>query len=310
MILSVYFRRKVYSVSYDLNGGMLKSGSLQPTQVFQYGAELTVSRLPEAEKPGYILAGWSFGGDGEGQIYHGGDTMKMPNHDTTLYAVWKPVVYHIVYDANASVIGSRTKKADAEYGKSVELWKADFVRNGYVFQGWNTKKDYSGVSYQAGEFVENLKSEEGETVTLYADWTPVRMKIHYDPNQGEGMLSPVSGYVTDTEYQYENGSKASSAVFYAEGYEMTGWNTRADGSGITVKPGADLSKVFSEGTEAVLYAVWKPAENTEFTLKLYKESTKELIKTLVLKGITGEKVSSAISRIYEKTLGEDQIWQF
>lgn len=41
------------------------------------------------EKSGYYLAGWSTSPEGTGEVYLIGDEFTMPDHDVTLYAVWK-----------------------------------------------------------------------------------------------------------------------------------------------------------------------------------------------------------------------------
>jgi uncharacterized repeat protein (TIGR02543 family) len=45
-----------------------------------------------------------------------------------------------------------------------------FIKNGYVFNGWNTKKDGSGTSYKDMAEVKDLVAQSGQTVTLYAQW--------------------------------------------------------------------------------------------------------------------------------------------
>lgn len=48
-----------------------------------------------------------------------------------------------------------------------------FIRDGYVFTGWNTEKDGSGKSYSEGQSLghyPNVESTENEDLTLYAQW--------------------------------------------------------------------------------------------------------------------------------------------
>ena len=55
-------------------------------------------------------------------------------------------------------------------GVKYTLRKNKYVRKGYVFQGWNTRKNGKGTSYKNKGSVKNLTSKNGKTVTLYAQW--------------------------------------------------------------------------------------------------------------------------------------------
>ncbi len=174
-------------------------------------------------------------------------------------------------------------------------------RKGYQFMGWSENPEALEGTMQ---FTLN------KDTTLYAVWQKENAKYHLDFNYNEGVLK--NEEIQPKESFREKNELAISQLpeVRKDGYEFVGWNTREDGSGVTIKSDEDLVKVFSEDNEASLYAVWKPSENTGFTLKLYKDSSRELLSTLVLQGRTGEKVSEALKKIYADTLGEDQVWQF
>lgn len=57
-----------------------------------------------------------------------------------------------------------------ETGLAESLDSCSFEREGYVFAGWNTAPDGSGVSYQPGAALEEDLAEAGGQVTLYAQW--------------------------------------------------------------------------------------------------------------------------------------------
>ena len=54
--------------------------------------------------------------------------------------------------------------------ETVKLDQCAFAREGYSFAGWNTAADGTGTAYADGAEVVNLASEDGVTVTLYAQW--------------------------------------------------------------------------------------------------------------------------------------------
>lgn len=98
--------------------------------------------------------------------------------NVTLYAQWTPISYSVVFDAN----GASGTMADQTmtYDTASALTANSFTRSGYLFQGWNTSADGSGTSYEDGPSVENLTSEDGATITLYA----LLEKIQSLPNTG------------------------------------------------------------------------------------------------------------------------------
>ncbi len=85
-----------------------------------------------------------------------------------------PIKYYVVFDNNASdkkqVKGSMSK-LEANYDTKAVLPLNVFTsKKGYVFSGWNTEKDGSGKSFEDGDTVLNLLSEQRAKITLYAQW--------------------------------------------------------------------------------------------------------------------------------------------
>lgn len=60
------------------------------------------------------------------------------------------------------------------YDTSAQLLKNTFKKSGYTFSGWNTKTDGSGIQFKDEDYILPIISDpHGETVTLYAQWSPV-----------------------------------------------------------------------------------------------------------------------------------------
>lgn len=78
-------------------------------------------------------------------------------------------VYTIAFDGNGATSGSTSSKKCA-YGSSCALNNNEYVKTGYNFAGWGTSAN-SGVVYNNLQWVSNLSSTDGATVTLYAQWT-------------------------------------------------------------------------------------------------------------------------------------------
>ena len=106
--------------------------------------------------------------------------------DHRIHAVFEAGTYSIRYDGNGSqnpdhqtgeqtqnVVTSASGMPDSVYTFDVTgtLRANDFMRAGYTFIGWNTKADGSGTFYPDGyDQVYNLGSENGDVITLYAQW--------------------------------------------------------------------------------------------------------------------------------------------
>lgn len=317
LILSAFFRRNSYSFSYDLNGGTQNGNSIDKEIVLKrYGVEIL---LPTQKliRDGYIFQGWSQEPNGNHTIYDPGDKYTMQNHDVVLYAVWSPIEYSILFDANAALEEVQGSMCDLQlsFGKKELLYDCEYVRNGYEFLSWNTKADGSGKTYEAGEMIENLTCVADEKIRLYAQWKPISFLITYDKNDTSDLMSTISGVVPNTEYYFDLDSYASDITFKAIGYELEAWNTKADGSGISFKPGENIKGQLGTKEQNILYAQWKPNSHTGFKLHLYLEGIDDaendiLLDDIELYGCTGEKISDAIKRIYEKTLEEEEAKYF
>ncbi len=68
-----------------------------------------------------------------------------------------------------------------------------YTRIGYVFVGWNTSADGSGVFYEDGAEIFNLATEEGACVSLYAQWQECNSTLQLNPGGGtyDGNAEPV-----------------------------------------------------------------------------------------------------------------------
>ena len=140
-----------------------------------------------------------------------------------LTAAWRLNQYSIQFDKNG---GTGTMQGQTlTYDEEKTLLPNAFNRTGYTFAGWNTQADGQGErSYTDQQAVKNLSAEDGETVTLYAQWRAHTYQIDFDPNTGEGTQAP-------QELRYDQEAKLAENHFTKKGYSFNGWNTQKDGNG-------------------------------------------------------------------------------
>ena len=120
---------------------------------------------------------------------------EMMNCDSEINTVNTIATYTVKYDGNDATSGS-TANTTHTNGDESTLAMNGFKKKGYLFEGWNTRKDGFGESYKEGQKVSNLSSVDGDVVTLYATWSiesdTFEISIPSDivlKNDGNGNLS-------------------------------------------------------------------------------------------------------------------------
>ncbi len=232
---------RYYIITFDLAGGMTAAGDKMITQQVLEGAlpdqEAVAAIIPVKE--GYTFQGWN---DKDGTLY----TFEQPIlEDLTLTACWQPISYLVRFDSNGGT--GEMLDQNFTYEEEKELSKNQFTRTGYVFSGW--KKD--SITYQEGETVKNLASQEGEVVVLKAVWKQGSYKVQFLANGGKGEMEPQA-------FTYDKSKKLSKNQFTRTGYTFEGWNTKKNGKGKTYKNRQSVSNLTAKDNGVVkLYAVWK-----------------------------------------------------
>ncbi len=93
------------------------------------------------------------------------------------------------FDANG---GNGTMDAQVfEHSTAQTLTPNSFAMDGYVFGGWNTTADGSGISYSDKQSVTFTPANDGDAITLYAQWEPKQYSVSFDTNGGEA-IAPIT----------------------------------------------------------------------------------------------------------------------
>nr|WP_082662421.1 InlB B-repeat-containing protein [Candidatus Methanomethylophilus sp. 1R26] len=240
IILYAQWTANTYTVTFDGNGST--SGTMDPVSV-TYGAGAVTLTSNSFSKTGYTFSGWNTQADGEGTAYSDGDSVSDLTSAITLYAQWTIITYTISYDGNGADGGS-TDAQNVEYGGTLAVSLNGFTRTGYSFAGWNTQADGEGTSYAAGDEIADMTS----ILTLYAQWTADTYAVTFDGN------GSTSGSIPSVSVTYGAGEVTLPANgFTKTGYTFTGWNTQANGGGVSYADGSSVSDLLSDLT---LYAQW------------------------------------------------------
>lgn len=161
--------------------------------------------------------------------------------------------YTIQFNGNGADSGAAYTLTDCKKDVVYPLPNNRFALKGYTFSEWNTMEDGSGVAYADNATVKNLTTKDGDVVNLYAQWKPITYIVIYNKNDGSGAISGTTGTKYGLTYSL------SANTFTRTGYTLTGWNTKADGSGVAYAANAAVKNLTTEDNSIVnLYAQWKP----------------------------------------------------
>ena len=167
-----------------------------------------------------------------------------------------PDSYTLHFDAN----GGSGMMIDqvVKIGKNTTIKANSFTKEDYSFGGWNTAPDGSGTSYPNNYSITSDLGNNGDVITLYAQWiAPTSYYVHFDANGGTGTMA-------DQRFIVDGPNKPlSENQFTRTNYVFRGWNTQANGQGTHYD---DLESVrnlsTTDGDIVTLYADWWKIEYT------------------------------------------------
>ena len=169
--LYAIWEAKTFTLAFDSMGGSIDTTEKTVTFDSTYG------NLPTPTLANYIFGGWFLEKDYINKITS--STIVSVADDHTVYAMWIPVNYTVLYDANGGegAPDQQTKIFD------VDIILSDVVptRKGYIFKGWATEPDGNVV------FVPGYTYSTNANITLYAVWKA----INYGDPSGDGEINAV-----------------------------------------------------------------------------------------------------------------------
>ena len=171
--------------------------------------------LKEPSRDGYTFIGWVY--DNFTNPIKNFHVDKFNDQDITLRAVWstKGSTYTVVFDRNFD--GEYNKETqefiylDDNNATTFNLYKNNYVRNGYSFKGWSLEKD-GAVDFKDEERILTNLAGRNQTCVLYAVWELNTYSIVYGPEENND--NPVTYSVLDEV-------KLEAPVKY--GYKFIGW---------------------------------------------------------------------------------------
>lgn len=244
----------VGTVTFDSNKGI---GSTTPTTPSPATLTVTLGEeygtLPTISRSGYVFSGWYTEASGGTLVTDTTMVMSIENH--TLYAHWTPNNYTVNFNGNGSDEGSMATQSFI-FDTAQYLTLNSFSRTDYIFDGWSTTADGSGISYAGGALVRNLTDMANGSVTLYAKWKSNKITVTFDSNKGSGSTIPSTSN-PGSKIVTIGSSYDTLATVSRPGYTFAGWYTSAVGGTLV----EDTTTVTST-VNHTLFARWTPISYT------------------------------------------------
>lgn len=230
-----------------------------------YAAENEIidsSKVPVVKADtGYSFDGWYLSTDSS-QTVVDFSTYEVTG-DATFYAKFKANTYTATFVTEYGTAPEPLKWTySTSYSESTDITTGKYVitATGYDFDGWYEE----GESYQTYY----IYHKTANNITLTAKWTPWTATVYYKSNN-----SSARGSMYDTTVTYSTATTLSKNGYYLAGYEFTGWNTKADGTGTAYADEASYVWTGTQKNERVtLYAQWKPIQ-TKMTVSISAPSS-------------------------------------
>lgn len=202
-----------YPITYDLDGGTVVTAN--PTSYKYEDATFTLNN--PAKEGNYYFAGWT---GSNGDVPQTTVSVNQYTHGALSYTAHWTQGYSVFFYANGGT--GAMNQQDFNIDETKTLTANPFSRTNYFFTGWNTQADGSGTPYTDGQSVTNLAGS-GETVTLYAQWTPDYTLWGADTDH-DGTTAEKSYIITSTAGlalladQVNNGNTFGADPSHPDGY--------------------------------------------------------------------------------------------
>ncbi|MCL2082260.1 MAG: InlB B-repeat-containing protein, partial [Oscillospiraceae bacterium] len=234
-------------ITFDANNGTDEAH----TQAIATDATANLTNYDDWFTPptGHSFSSWNTAANGSGMSYINGASYTMgASASYTLFAQWSPNTYDVTFDKNADEVAGTMSDQPFIYNTNAALYPIGYDRQGYSFTGWAKDPDGSVEYNDEADFTMNVLG-----ATLYAVWEPKTNSLVFNANGGAGTM-PAQSIKTASAAQLNDNQ------FTRAGYIFSGWNTKADSTGVSYNDGDDYT--MGANSEYILYAQWEAKLNT------------------------------------------------
>ena len=232
----------------------------------------TTITLANTPATGYHFGSWAVA-KSEGNVEVSNNQFMMPAENVTVSATFTANTYSVQFNGNGATDGSMANQ-DFKYDAAQNLPANAFTKTGYTFAGWATSED-GKVSYEDGEEVSNLTTENNGTATLYAKWTPNQYTVTLDKQTSAEGYGENEGTVANQTVTFDATLATVSGTMPTakNGWAFMGFYSAKDGGGrqfinplgnwVTDAGDTIRESKWVHAGDVTLYAYYKKAQITD-----------------------------------------------
>ena len=205
------------------------------------------------------IVGWTTKAGGKGNKYSLDKSYsKLTKKDLEvidLYAVWGANSYEIIYNLNGGV-NHKNNPMIYTYNSKKAVSISKPTRAGYIFDGWEASGE-AATGFAKGKIAAGTTGN----LKLTAKWKNISYIVKLDKNNSYATKNP--GIVENYDLSYDQAKTISAKSLYVNDYyELTGFNTKANGKGEFVPIDSNGNMVLKNlsvknNAKVNLYAQWK-----------------------------------------------------
>ena len=231
-----------YSLSFVMDGD---GTSPNPINNITIGSTISIPATTFT-RTGYTMSCWNSLANGTGMSFSGGDLvvdagiisgLYGEDSEAQLYSVWTPIRYSVRFDANNGTGNVPETLLNRTIVTGANVPDITLTRIGYSVETWNTSPDGTGTDVNPRANVLTVRSitdlfGQNTSITLYPKWVENRYSISFVMDGNGVSPSPINNITIGSTISIP------ATTFTKTGYSMTGWNSRADGTGASVDGGS------------------------------------------------------------------------
>ena len=257
-----------YSISFVMDGDGVPP---DPINNFVIGSTVPIPATTFT-KTGYSMTGWNSLANGTGATIEGGDlvidsdiilSLYEDGFEVRLYSMWEPIIYSVRFAANNGTGDVPEALLNRTIVTGANVPDITLTRIGYSVETWNTSPDGTGTDVNPRANVLTARSitdlfGQNTSITLYPKWVENRYSISFVMDGNGVSPSPINNFTIGSTISIP------ATTFTKTGYSMTGWNSRADGTGAFVDGGSliidsdVILSLYPDEFEVQLFSMWTP----------------------------------------------------
>jgi len=167
-------------------------------------------------------------------------------------AVWELETYYVDFFDHEKL---PCDDGVVKYGETISIDVP--TRTGYIFDGWNTKSDGTGTTYNDTFTADIDYGLNYSYISLYQQWTPITYTVVFDKNSSANDVTGTINNIQNKKYDEEFTLPNNTYVRNNGKWLFTGWATTSTGA-VAYTNGQTVKNLTTTNNATVrLYAVWR-----------------------------------------------------